>query len=120
MQAQDASIDAQYRLKTNHYINNRCETHLEYHLFYLAADGRTRVADGVIGWSNPEDPSGLIREILVLQTDFVRQQCQRVEAHIPNRDAYGNLKPGFIQDTGFLVAERIIEPKAAPPRMVFP
>lgn len=120
MQAQETLTEAHYRLNHNPYANNRRETHLEYRLFYLGTDGRTRIADGVIGWSNPENPSDLIKEILAFQTDFVRQQCQRIEVCTPNRGVYGNLKPGFIQDTGFLVAERIVEPKVVPPRRVFP
>lgn len=95
-------------VRFNPSINARYETHLEFTVFYEASDGRTRFASGNMSWGNYEDAETLQHHVLALQTAFVRQQWLRIEVCIPNRDHYGNLKPGFIQDTGFLLATRTL------------
>lgn len=97
---------AEVTVSFNPYINNRVETHLEYTVYYESADGRTRWASGVLNWGEHKDPTVLLEHVLGFQTAFVRQQWLRVEVCIPNRDSYGWLRPGYIKDTGFLLATR--------------
>ena len=90
----------------NPYINSTVETHLEFSVWYIAADGRTRWKNGIIHWDEFEDAATLLDTVMGLQTEFLQQQWVRVEVHIPNRDHFGHLRPGFIQDTGLLLATR--------------
>ena len=86
------------------WINERIETHLEYTAWYSAADGRSRWVNFSMRWVCFEDAKELLAEVLDSLTPFVRRNWTRIEVCIPNRDQYGNLRPGFIKDTGMLLA----------------
>jgi hypothetical protein len=90
----------------NPYVSTRPETHLEFTVWYVSADGRMRWATGTMHWDDYPDAATLQADVLNLQTDFVKQQWSRIEVNIPNRDNYGNLRPGFIKDTGLLLMTR--------------
>lgn len=90
----------------NPYLNTWPETHLEFTVWYVSADGRMRWATGMTDWDDYQDAAALRDKVLSLQTSFVQQQWSRIEVHIPNRDHYGNLRAGFIKDTGMLLVTR--------------
>lgn len=90
----------------NPYLNTRPETHLEFTVWYVSADGRMRWATGMTEWDDYQDAAALRDKVLSLQTSFVKQHWSRIEVHIPNRDHYGNLRAGFIKDTGMLLVTR--------------
>lgn len=90
----------------NPYLNSRVETHLEFTVWYVSADGRMRWATGVTHWADYKDAATLQEKVLRLQTEFVQQQWSRIEVHIPNRDHFGHIRPGFIKDTGILLVTR--------------
>lgn len=92
----------------NPYINDRCETHLEYTLWFVSASGRNRWLNGKIDWNKFESPDDLLNYILQYQTAFVNQQWFRLEVCVPNRNHYGWLESGFIKDTGILLVTRQI------------
>lgn len=96
-------------VRFNPWANNRRETHLEFTVFYAASDGRTRWANGVMAWGNYADAETLQHDVLALQTTFVQQRWLRIEVCVPNRDAYGHIQPGFIKDTGVLLATRQLQ-----------
>ena len=90
----------------NPYLNTRPETHLEFTVWYVSADGRMRWANGISEWDDYQDAAALHDKVLSLQTAFVQQQWLRIEVNIPNRDQYGHLRAGFIKDTGMLLVTR--------------
>lgn len=93
-------------VRFNPYVNDRRETHLEFTVIYESNDGRSRWVSGAMAWGNYVEADVLQHNVLALQTAFVRERWSRIEVCIPNRDCYGNLRPGFIKDTGFLLATR--------------
>jgi hypothetical protein len=107
MQTQQ-KFDAATVARWNPYLNTRPETHLEFTVWYVSADGRLRWATGMTHWDDYQDAALLQEKVLSLQTKFVQQQWSRIEVHIPNRDQYGHLRPGFIKDTGLLLATRAV------------
>lgn len=88
------------------FINEKPETHLEYTIWYVSADGRMRWSNGLTEWSESTTADALCEQMLRLQTSFVQQRWTRIEVHIPNRDRYGHLQPGYIKDTGLLLMTR--------------
>ena len=88
------------------WLLERTETHLEYTLFYVSQGGRIRWVNAVIDFAAFKTPEAVIAEVLRFQTAFVQAQWTRLEVLIPNRDAYGNLAPGYVKDTGVLAVER--------------
>ncbi len=93
-------------VRFNPYVNDRPETHLEFTVFYVARDGRTRWANGLMHWDDYRCAQALQDKVLALQTDFVRERWVRIEVCTPNRDVYGHLQPGWVKDTGLLLATR--------------
>lgn len=106
-------VNADFSVETFFDIGQqRQDNHLLYMVFYENSNGRTRIADGVINWEIHDSPEGLMQSVLQWQTPYVRQHWQRIEVYTPNRDGYGNLKPGFIADTGILSVTRTVAPMA--------
>lgn len=104
---QELKFDAPHVARWWPFLNERVETHLEYSIWYVSVDGRNRWASGTIHWTDC-DQAELVQKIMGLQTAFVQQRWTRLEVHIPNRDHYGQLRPGFIKDTGFLLMTRVL------------
>lgn len=90
----------------NPYVNDRVETHLEFTVFFKDSDGRCRWKNGALQWGNFQEADVLLSYVLNRQTYFVREQWMRIEVCVPNRDAYGNLRSGYVKDTGLLLATR--------------
>lgn len=90
----------------NPRVNSVPETHLEYCVFYATHAKGNRWNSGTLSWGHYEDAESLINDVLKYQTDFVKSRWVRIEVCIPNRDEYGNLRPGLVKDIGLLLATR--------------
>jgi len=84
----------------------RNDTHFEYLLLYLRADGSTGWDRGIIKPVVHENPEDNIHLVLDYKPQFVKDNWLRIEIAVPNRNAFGNIVAGYIQDTVFFVAER--------------
>lgn len=82
------------------------ETHFEYRLLFRNSDGGTTFITGVIGPKVLDTSEANLDSVLKLQTDFVKENWIYLEIANPNRDAYGRLVPGWIQDAVWLAATR--------------
>lgn len=85
-------------------LRARWETHLEVSVWFKASDGKSKWSSYAIGYNDFETPEDLLHYILSSKTSYVRENWVSIEVHVPNRDAYGNLKSGYIKDTGVLLA----------------
>lgn len=90
-----------------HLLRN--DTHFEYLLLYRKSDGSTGWDRGTIKPVVYENPEDNIHLVLDYKPQFVKDNWLRIEIAVPNRNAFGNIVAGYIQDTVFFVAER--EPK---------
>lgn len=86
------------------------ETHLEYTLWFKSADGCYRWKDGILSFELFKNAQDQIDHVLQHQTSFVQANWFRIEVMMPNRDAYGQLRPGWISDKGVLLATRQASP----------
>lgn len=90
-----------------HILRN--DTHFDYLLLYHKADGGTGWETGIIKPEVCENPEDNVHLVLDYKPQFVKDNWFRIEIAVPNRNAYGRIEPGYIQDTVFFTAER--EPK---------
>ena len=86
------------------------ETHLEYTLWFKSADGRPRWCNGLLKFELFENAQDQIDHVLQHQTSFVQANWFRIEVVMPNRDAHGQLRPGWISVKGVLLATRQASP----------
>ena len=87
----------------NRSLIERCsDNHLRYLLSFRTSSGRSSFSEGVIRFFNRGTAQEFAAAVLDYQTQFVRDNLLFLEVAIPNRNAYGNLVPGYIQDTVFL------------------
>lgn len=84
----------------------RHDSHLEYTLWFKNASGGSSWRNGSVEFALYADSADQIRHVMQWQTPFVRENWTRLEIMVPNRDASGNIRPGWIQDTGVLLATR--------------
>jgi hypothetical protein len=84
----------------------RCDTYLEYTLWFKSADGHCRWKNGTLSFKLFENAEDQLDDVLQYQTSFVQANWFRIEVMMPNRDAYGHLQPGWIADKGVLLATR--------------
>ena len=82
------------------------ETHLEYTLWFKSTDGRSRWRDGILKFELFKNAQDQIDHVLQHQTFFVQANWFRIEVMMSNRDAYGQLHPGWINNKGVLLATR--------------
>ena len=82
------------------------ETHLEYTVWFKSTDGRSRRCDGILEFKLFENAQDQIDHVLQHQTPFVQANWFRLDVVMPNRDAHGQLRPGWISDNGVLIATR--------------
>ena len=82
------------------------DNHLNYTLWYRKASGGLGWRDGSVSFSLFETAEGQIEHVMQWQTEFVKENWVLLEVMVPNRDQYGWIRPGFIQDTGVLRAVR--------------
>lgn len=82
------------------------DTHFEYLLLYRKSDGSTGWDRGTIPAEVFEDPKNNVHLVLDYKPQYVKDNWLRIEIAVPNRDAYGRIVPGYIQDTVFFTAER--------------
>lgn len=82
------------------------DTHLEYTVWFKSADGHCRWKNGTLSFKLFENAEDQLDDVLQYQTQFVQNNWIRIEIVVPNRDAYGHLQPGWIEDKGVLIATR--------------
>lgn len=90
----------------NPWLTLKNEKHLEYTVWYTSANGSSRWCTGTV--RNPEalHAPAIREEVLKHLTSFVQENWIRMEVCKPNRDSFGNLHSGYIQDTGMLLITR--------------
>ena len=94
-----------YTFTFNKYLVHN-DTHLEYLLLYRKADGSTGWDRGTIKPEVFEDPKDNIHLVLNYKPQFVKDNWLHIEIAVPNRNAFGRIVPGYIQDTVFFTATR--------------
>ena len=75
-----------------------------FSVVYKGSDGRYRWKDGSIYSFVPESPEQLMEKVASYCTEFVKENMVRMEVMFPNRDKYGNLVSGYIEEKGILLA----------------
>ncbi len=65
---------------------------------FKSADGRFRWNDGILKFELFKNAQDQIDHVLQHQTSFVQANWFRIEVVMPNRDAHGQLRPGWISD----------------------
>jgi hypothetical protein len=88
----------------NHTLRN--DTHFKYMLLYRRADGSTGFNTGNIRPEICEEVADNINLVLDHKPQYVKDNWFRIEIAVPNRNSFGNIVPGYIQDTVFFTAER--------------
>ena len=91
----------------NKYL--REDNHLNCIIFFRCADGRVRITDTTTDFQIYEEAEDQVKFTLKCCTDFVKENWVRIEVYVPNRDQYGGLHPGWIQDCGILLVTRQLE-----------
>jgi hypothetical protein len=85
-----------------HIIEPCVDTHLCYLLAFKTSSGKASYKDGIIRFFNMGTVEDFMDAVLKFQTQFVKDNLLFLELEIPNRNQYGRLVPGYIQDTVFL------------------
>ena len=91
----------------NNYL--RKDNHLNCIVFFRCADGCVRISDFVTNFVIYETVEDQVAFTLKCCTNFVKRNWVRIDVCIPNRDQYGNLRLGWIQDCGILLVTRNLE-----------
>jgi len=84
----------------------RCDTHLEYTLWFKSADGHNCWKNGTLSFKLFEKTQDQINHVLRHQTSFVQANWFRIEVMMPNRDAYGRLCSDYNGKKGVLLVTR--------------
>ena len=84
----------------------RKDTHLEYTLWFKNASAGSSWINGSVEFALYTEAVDQIEHVVRAQTPFVRENWYRLEIMVPNRDTYGNIRPGWVKDTGVLLATR--------------
>ena len=82
------------------------ETHLEYTVWFKTIGGQTQWKRGILKFQLFKNAEDQLDNVVRYQTQFVQNNWLRIEVMVPNRDAYGHLRPGWIADKGILIATR--------------
>lgn len=92
------------------FVNNgwRKDNHLNFTLWVKGVDGEFFWKDGIVEFVLFEKAEDQINHVMQWQTDFVRENWIRLEITVPNHNQYGSIDPGYIQETGVLIATQTL------------
>ena len=96
------------KIYANKYVL-RNDTHFTYTVAFRNADGGTTFLSGNLEPVVSEPLEDMHHLVLQYMTPFVRENWTLIEVEIPNRNQYGHIVAGWIQDTVFYQATRELE-----------
>lgn len=88
------------------YIQNRGDDFLECSVFFNSIDGRSLRNRFTMDWRHYDDAESCLEDVLKFQTEYIQSAWNLIEVCIPNRNAYGNLVPGWTGHKTLLSATR--------------